>query len=174
MASMIPRRMTINNIYNEFGHMCIRYDGKIEDRANGQKEIAGTRPTYSNMHKQVEYKFGSGTFYSLLMGPGFKPDQYAILLDIGNTVECDATSGLHFSDELDMDQYDAPKQHTPSSGLHYIFNVDGEQAKRIGSKTCITHNGIKYSMDVKFKNGLCNCQPRKYPNMVLLNGSHLN
>ena len=53
---------------------------------------------------------------------------------------------------LDMDQYGAPKQHTPSIGLHYIFNVDGEPIKRMGSKTCITHNGIKYSMDVKFKN----------------------
>ena len=93
MASMIPRRMTINRIYNESGQMRIRYDGKIEDRANGQQKIAGTRPTYSNMHKQVEYKFGSGTFYSLLMGRGFKPDQYAILLDFGNEVEGDATSG---------------------------------------------------------------------------------
>ena len=126
MASMIPRRMTINMIYIEFGHMCIRYDGKIEDRANGQKEIAGTRPTYSNMHKQVEYKFGSGTFYSLL-----KPDQYAILLDFDDKVEGDTHSGLDLVDELDMDQYDAPKQHTPSSGLHYIFYVDGEQAKQI-------------------------------------------
>ena len=31
--------------------MYIRYDGKIEDRANGQQEIAGNIPTYSKMKK---------------------------------------------------------------------------------------------------------------------------
>ena len=160
---MIPRRMTISKIYNESGLMVIRYDGKIKDHANGQKEIAGNRPTNSKMNKQVQYKFGSGKFYRLLMGREFKPDQYAILLDFGNKAEGDATSRLYFFDELDIDQYDAPQQHTPSGGLHYIFNVDGEQAKRIGSKTCITHNGMRYSTDVKFKNGVCNCQPSKIP-----------
>ena len=59
--------------------MYIRYDGKIEDRANDQQEIAGNIPTYINMKKQVEYEFSSGKFYSLLMGRKFKPDQYAIL-----------------------------------------------------------------------------------------------
>ena len=59
--------------------MYIRYDGKIEDRANDQQEIAGNIPTYINMNKQVEYEFSSGKFYSLLMGRKFKPDQYAIL-----------------------------------------------------------------------------------------------
>ena len=34
-----------------------------------------------------------------------------------------------------------PKQHAPSGGLHCIFDVDGEQAKRINSKTCTTHKG---------------------------------
>ncbi|MFM7988150.1 MAG: hypothetical protein ACKPKO_53440, partial [Candidatus Fonsibacter sp.] len=63
--------------------------------------------------------------------------------------------------QLKMDQYDAPKPYTPSSGLHYIFYVDGEQAKRIGSITCITYKGVKYAIDVKFKNGLCNCYPSK-------------
>ena len=90
-----------------------------------------------------------------------KPDQYAILLDVDNKVERDTKSGLDLVDKLNMVQYDVPKQHTPSSGLHYIFYVNGEQAKRIGSETCITHNGIKYNMDVKFKNGLCNGQPSK-------------
>ena len=65
------------------------------------------------------------------------------LVDFGNNVESNAKNGFNFFDELDMDQYGAPKQHTPSSGLHYIFNVDGKHTKRIGSKTCITHNGIK-------------------------------
>ena len=60
-----------------------------------------------------------------------------------------------------MDQYYAPQQRTPSGGLCYIFYVDGEQSKRIGSRTCITYQGIKYNMDVKFKSGLCKCQPSK-------------
>ena len=42
----------------------------------------------------------------------------------------------------------------------YVY-VDGEQAKRISSRTCITYEGINYNMDVKFKNGLCNCYPSK-------------
>ena len=75
--------------------MYIRYDGKIEDRANGQKKIAGNRPAYSKMNEQVEYKVGSGKFYSLLMGREFKPDQYAILLDFDNKVEGDTHSGLY-------------------------------------------------------------------------------
>ena len=97
------------------------------------------------------------------MGREFKPDQYAILLDCDNKVEGDTRSGLNLVDKLDMDQYDAPKQNTPSSGLHYIFYVNGKQAKRLGSKTCITHNGLEYNMDVNFQNGLWNCQPSKIP-----------
>ena len=42
--------------------MYIRYDGKIDDLENGQKEIAGIRPAYSKMNKQVEYKLGSASF----------------------------------------------------------------------------------------------------------------
>ena len=42
--------------------MYIRYDGKIEDRENGQKKIAGIRPAYSKMNKQVEHKAGGGIF----------------------------------------------------------------------------------------------------------------
>ena len=92
MASMIPRQMTISKIYNEPGLRYIRYDGKIEDRATGQKEIAGNRPTYKKMIKQVEYEFCSTKFHSLLMGREFKPDQYAILFDFGNNIESDAKS----------------------------------------------------------------------------------
>ena len=42
------------------------------------KIIAGNRPTYSMMHKQVKNKPGGGNLYSLLVGREFKPDQYAI------------------------------------------------------------------------------------------------
>ena len=76
-------------------------------------------------------KPGGGSLYSLLVGREFKPDQYAIFQDFDNKVEADTKKRLDLVEELDMDQHDAPKQHTPSSGLHYIFYVDGEQAKQI-------------------------------------------
>ena len=132
MASDIPPRMTISQIYEESGMMYIRYDGKIEQREN--------RPAFNKTQEQVAYKHRSGKCFSLLMGREFKPDQYTILIDFDNKVEGYAKSGLDIVDELKMDRYFAPKQHTPSGGLHYIFYVDGEQAKRIVSKTCITHN----------------------------------
>ena len=62
MACVIPRKMTISQIYHASGLMYIRYDGKIEYRENGQKKTAGNRPAYSEMNKQVEYKAGSGKF----------------------------------------------------------------------------------------------------------------
>ena len=85
--------MTISQIYHESGLMYIRYDGKIEDRATGQQEIAGNRPMYKKMIKQVEYEICSTKFHSLLMGREFKPDQYAILLDFENKVEGDTKNG---------------------------------------------------------------------------------
>jgi hypothetical protein len=59
-----------------------------------------------------------------------------------------------------MDQYGAPKQFTPSGGLHYLFVVDTERAKSIpNARTGITYNDVKCAMDVKFKNQLMNCAP---------------
>ncbi|MFM7982755.1 MAG: hypothetical protein ACKPKO_25875, partial [Candidatus Fonsibacter sp.] len=60
-----------------------------------------------------------------------------------------------------MDQYDAPKQKTPSKGLHYIFYVDAQQKEHISSRTTIPYQDAVYHMDVKFKNGLRNCAPSK-------------
>ena len=110
--------MTISQIYNKSGLMYIRYDGKIEDRGYGQKQIAGRRQTYTMMNQQLENKPGGCKFYSLLMGREFKPDQYAILLDFENKVEGDTKNGQIQLAKLILDQHDAPKQHTPSSGLH--------------------------------------------------------
>ncbi len=58
-----------------------------------------------------------------------------------------------------MDQYDASKQKTPSGGLHYIFDVDAQQKDQITARTTIQYQGVVYNVDVKFKNGLCNCAP---------------
>ncbi len=64
-----------------------------------------------------------------------------------------------------MDQFKAPKQTTPSGGLHYLFYVNGEQAKQLPSaRTGLTFEGIKYNADVKFRNQLCNCALSKIDN----------
>ncbi|MFM7977892.1 MAG: hypothetical protein ACKPKO_01140, partial [Candidatus Fonsibacter sp.] len=39
--------------------------------------------------------------------------------------------------------------------------VDAQQKKQITSRTTITYQGVVYNMDVKFKDGLCNCAPSK-------------
>ena len=80
MIQTEPRRMTTSQIYKESGIMYIRYDGEIETQSNGQQKIGGSRPAFNNMEKQVEYR--RGRIYSLLMGREFKPNQYAILLDL--------------------------------------------------------------------------------------------
>ena len=70
------------------------------------------------------------------MGREFKPNLYADLFDFGNKDEGNVMNGMKPAKKLNMDQYEAPRQFTPSGGLHYIFYVDGEQAKRIGTRTC--------------------------------------
>ena len=95
------------------------------------------------------------------MGQEFKPGRWSILLDFDNKADDASQSGLVLKEKLNMDQYDAPKQKTPSKGLHYIFYVDAQQKEHITSRTTITYQGAKYNMDVKFDNGLCNCAPSK-------------
>ena len=95
------------------------------------------------------------------MGREFKPGRWSILLDFDNKADDASHSGLDLVKKLNMDQYDAPKQKTPSGGLHYIFYVDAQQKDHITSRTTIPNQGVVYNMDVKFKNGLCNCAPSK-------------
>ncbi|MFM7987482.1 MAG: hypothetical protein ACKPKO_50035, partial [Candidatus Fonsibacter sp.] len=68
-------------------------------------------------------------------------------------------SGLDLVKKLNMDQYDAPKQKTPSGGFHYIFYVDAQQKVQITVRTTITYQVAVYNMGVKFNNCLCNCAP---------------
>ena len=98
---------------------------------------------------------------SLLMGREFKLNQYAVLLEFDNKDEGEVEERIETSEKLNMDRYKAPKQFAPIGGLHHILNMDGGQAKRVGSSTCATYTGVKYAMDLKFKNGWRNCQPRK-------------
>ena len=93
------------------------------------------------------------------MGHQFKPGRWSILLDFDKKSDDAYQSGLVLKEKLNMDQYNAPKQKTPSKGLHYIFYVDAQQKDHINSRTTITYQGTKYNMDVKFENGLCNCAP---------------
>ena len=152
-------RMTATQLYKEAGLIYIRYNATIEDKPNGQRKIGGTRPAFSKIDKQMDYAAGSGRYYSLLMGREIKPGQFAILLDFDNKDEGDVKSGMEVAAKLNIDQYKAPKQKTPSGGLHYIFWVDG--SNHIKSATGVSYDGGKYNMDVKFKNGLCNCAPSK-------------
>ena len=111
--------------------------------------------------KQVEYKADAGSYYSLLMGREYKPGRFVMLLDFDNKVEGETQSGMDLAEKLNMDQYNAPKQTTPSGGLHYLFYVNEEQGKHIKSRTGMTYEGVQYNADVKFRNSLCNCSPSK-------------
>ena len=154
-----PRKSTATQLYRESGLIYIRFDGQVETKSNGQKKIKGSRPAFSQITKQIDYKAGSGRFYSLLMGREFKPGRFAVLLDFDNKEEGNAKNGLLLAEKLKLDQYKAPKQKTPSGGLHYIFWVDAEQGANIKALNGVMCDGVEYNMDVKFKNGLCNCAP---------------
>ena len=58
-----------------------------------------------------------------VMGRECKFDQYAVLLDFGNKDGGDMQNGMQVAEQVDIDQYEAPKQYTTSGGLHYIFYV---------------------------------------------------
>ena len=123
----ITSKLSPAKIYDNAGLLYIRYHAQIETKPNGQKKIAGTRPAFSKIKEQISYSSKSGDYYSLLMGREFKPGRWSILLDFDNKDDETSQSGLVIAKKLNMDQYDAPKQKTPSGGLHYIFYVDAQQ-----------------------------------------------
>ena len=110
-------KLSPDQIYGEAGLIYIRYHAKIETNPNGDKKIGGSRPAFSNIKEQIDYASGSGDYYSLLMGREFNPGRWSILLDFDNKAEETSQSGLELVKKLNMDQYDAPKQKTPSEGL---------------------------------------------------------
>ena len=136
-------KMTHSAIYEEANLLFIRFDAPIEEKANGQKKIGtGKRPAYSKITEQVKYPKGSGKFYSLLMGREFQPGRFVILLDFDNKAEGETRSGLELAELLDLDRRKAPKQTTPSGGLHYLFYASARQAKELpSSRTGITYEG---------------------------------
>ncbi|MFM7978099.1 MAG: hypothetical protein ACKPKO_02180, partial [Candidatus Fonsibacter sp.] len=60
-------------------------------------------------------------------------------MDLDNKADDASRSGLDLAKKLNMDQYDAPKQKTPSKGLQYIFYVDAQQNEHITSRATITY-----------------------------------
>ena len=114
----------VSEVYKEAGLLYIRYNAEIETKSNGQTKIAGKRPAFSKIEKQLEYMNGDGRYYSLMMGRECKPGQWAVLLDFDNKADETSKSGLELMAKLDIDKYNAPKQSTPSGGFHYTFWVD--------------------------------------------------
>ena len=155
------RVSTVGRVYQEAGLIYIRYHAEIETKPNGQKKIGGSRPCFSKIEKQIKYGTGDGRYYSLLMGREFQPGKFVVLLDFDNKAEGETRNGMELAEILNLDRFDAPKQGTPSGGLHYLFWVDEEQGKHVKSRTGICYNGVQYNMDVKFQNSLCNCAPSK-------------
>ena len=82
------------------------------------------------------------------------------MLDFDNKDD-GAVNGMQLIKKLNMDQYGAPCQKTPSGGKHYLFYADAAQKLHITSKTTITRDGVEYNMDVEFQNSLCTCAPTK-------------
>ncbi|MFM7981473.1 MAG: hypothetical protein ACKPKO_19365 [Candidatus Fonsibacter sp.] len=97
-------------IYGDAGLIYIRYHAQIETKPNGQKKIGGSRPVFSNITEQMDYKDESGDYYSLLMGREFKPGRWSTLLDFDNKAEEATQSGLDLANTLNMDQYNAPNR----------------------------------------------------------------
>ena len=128
-------KLSPDQIYGDAGLIYIRYHAKIETKPNGDKKIGGSRPPFKGQQVQKKYGADSGDYYSLLMGHEFKPGRWSILLDFDRKSDDASQSGLELVKKLNMDQYDAPKQKTPSGGLHYIFYVDAQQKKHINSRT---------------------------------------
>ena len=94
------------------------------------------------------------------MGREFRPGRFVLLLDFDNKDE-GGVNGMKLIEKLNMGQYGAPCQKTPSGGRHYLFYADATQKESITAKTTIVHEGVKYNMDVKFQNDLCTCAPTK-------------
>ena len=159
-----PQPISIDEAYQANNLMYIRFDGKIIKKPGGKKKIDGRRPAYSQLTEQKKYGKHAGRYYSLLMGREYQPGRYVMLLDIDNKTEGESLNGLQFMKLLNLDQYQAPKQSTPSGGFHYLFYVDEAQKDLIPNKTTMEYNGKIYNVDVKFKNQLCNCEPSKIDN----------
>ena len=148
-------------VYGSANLIYIRAPSKVETRTNGQQKIkANPFPNHALIQEQPQYGPDSGNYYALLMGREFLPGRFVLLLDFDNKDD-GAVNGMQLIKKLNMDQYKAPCQKTPSGGKRNLFYVDATQKEQIASKTTIMYQGVKYNMDVKFQNSLCICAPTK-------------
>lgn len=162
MAKETSKQTKHQQVYGDAGLIYIRAPAKVETRTNGQKKIkANPFPNHALIKKQPTYNNNSGDYYALLMGREFLPGRWVLLLDFDNKEEEGSKNGMELISKLNMDQYKAPCQKTPSGGKHYLFYADAAQKEHITSKTTINYQGVKYNMDVKFQNSLCTCAPTK-------------
>ena len=82
-----------------------------------------------------------------MMGREIRPGQFVVLLDFDNK-DKGGVNGMKLIEKLNMDQYGAPCQKTPSGGRHYPFYADAVQKGSITDKTTIMYEGVKCNMDV--------------------------
>ena len=165
-----------STLYNGAGLIYIRAPSRVETKTNKQKKIRANPypPDRHLITEQPKYGPGDGDYFALLMGREFRPGRFVILLDFDNKEADGAVNGMQLIKKLRMSQYGAPCQRTPSDGEHYLFYVDASQKDSITDKNTIMYEGVKYNMDVKFKNALCTCAPTKiegYGNHAWTKGS---
>ncbi|MFM7988306.1 MAG: hypothetical protein ACKPKO_54240, partial [Candidatus Fonsibacter sp.] len=110
-VSNVAPKPSPDQIYGDAGFIYIRYHAQIEAKPNGQNNIGGSRPAFSNITKQVDYTSGSGDYYSLLMDRDFKPGRSSVLLDLDNKADETSQSGVYLIHKLNMDLYAAPGFH---------------------------------------------------------------
>ena len=155
-------KQTSAQLYAEAGLIYIRAPSKVETRANGQQKIkANPFPNHAQIKEQPKYNKGSGDYHALRMGREFLPGRFVLLLDFDNKEEEGSENGMKLLEKLKMDSRGAPCQKTPSKGKHYLFYATAAQKEQIKSRTTITYQGVKYNMDVKFQNSLCNAPQQK-------------
>ena len=155
---------TSAQLYAEAGLIYIRAPSKVETKTDGKTKKIRANPYPKDRNlitEQPKYNKGSGDYYALLMGREFRPGRFVLLLDFDNKEEEGSENGMKLLDKLQMDSRGAPCQKTPSGGKHYLVYANAVQKESITARTTITYQGVKYNMDVKFKNGLCNCTPTK-------------
>ena len=130
-------KQTYKTLYGEAGLIYLRAPAKYEPKDDGKKmKILGSPfPKYGGITKQPEYGPDAGDYYTLKMGTEFKPGRWAVLLDFDRKIGGTVRNGMEMVKTLNMDQYGAPKQLTPSKGCHYIFYLDAEQAKQMTSNS---------------------------------------
>ena len=159
-----PQPKNIVQTYEANNLLYIRYRATIIDKGEGKKKIGpGSRPkNFPQIVKQIKYNDTSGKYYSLLMGKEYQPNRFVLLIDIDNKEEKGTINGIEFMNLLNLDQYNAPKQSTPSGGFHFLFYVDEAQKKLIKSGgNTMQYEGKVYNVDFKFSNSLCNCAPQQ-------------